>query len=239
MNSKVKWLFTIANKNDVPQEIIYDYIAKHFGKDSIKKLSDTEIDDVTRYVSDSRLVKNEKQLFLIIKKAEGILVSRDHLDRLSSKFGAHNLEELDENGIRGIMSILSSLEKKFLSRLPSIEIQDNVSIFVGSKSVYCGENPIPGVWLMRPGRKGVTICPDRYIDADPTKIFKKDRERSRGVSDNSSPEAVKIGGKTACWASGRISLTMYTHNGRFVAVRISGKVILGDIYDSDSNSYSL
>lgn len=92
---------------------------------------------------------------------------------------------------------------------------------------------------MRPGRKGVTICPDRYIDADPAKIFKKDRECSRCVSDDGSPEAVKIEGKIACWAAGRIRLTTYAHNSHFVAAHISGKIILGDIYDSDSNSYSL
>lgn len=109
---KIKWLFTIASKNKLPKEIIYEYIWEKYGKDSVRQLTAEEIDDVTDYVSQSRSLTNEKMIYLLIKKAERIGISRMSLDNMAKKRGSHNLEDMPRSGLISILVALNGIEKK-------------------------------------------------------------------------------------------------------------------------------
>ena len=61
--NQIKWIFSIARKNDIAKETVYEYIKSKHSVDSIKLLSKEGLDDVLKYVSDSRLTMLEKQLY--------------------------------------------------------------------------------------------------------------------------------------------------------------------------------
>lgn len=112
MDDSVKWLFTIASKNDIPNHVIYDYIKEKYEKTSVRALTPKEMQDTLAYVSDSRMVKNEKQIVRIIAIAKGIPLERESLDRMCSRFGGRRLEDLEEEGLRGMMKIVTSMAEK-------------------------------------------------------------------------------------------------------------------------------
>lgn len=233
MNNNIKWLFTIAHENDIPKEVIYEYIQKKFNKDSVKELSESQLKDVTEYVCDSRQIKTSKQIYMINRKAEDMLMSREYLNHLATKYGAHNLEELDENGIRGIMAILSSLEKKFLAHLPRVKVTNEANITIDDKLIYHGVDPIPGIWVMRPRRRSVTTCLDRYI-SNWDDISKKGQGKI--IPDFNMMSPFMFNNKMLCWGKGKVTVTPYMLDDKLVAITISGCITYGDIYDYYSNS---
>jgi hypothetical protein len=236
MKDKIKWLFSIAGKNDIPKEQIYEYI-KRFGKDSIRDLTEAELDDTLMYVSDSRLVKNEKQICLIEKKAASIMVCREHLDRLSHKFGSHTLEELDESGLRGILSILATMERNFLSHLPVIEINEEMEVVCGASTILTEDRPTPGNWVARPDGNKVRVCAERYLQSSIEKIADSKHTYTRTAKKDIFP--VRVAGTVVCWGSGKVSITIYRYNSKAVGLVVCGKIMMGDIYDRYSSGHVL
>lgn len=128
MNEDIKWLWTIAGKNDIPKDTIYGYIEKKYQKTHITDLNKAEMDDVLAYVCDSRLVTFEKQVVRIIATAKSIPLDRESLDRMCSRFGQRRLEDLDENGLRGMMSIVTGMVEKGKKGDNSFDNQQPVQI---------------------------------------------------------------------------------------------------------------
>ncbi|MDP3013035.1 MAG: hypothetical protein Q8M92_02250 [Candidatus Subteraquimicrobiales bacterium] len=127
MDDKIKWLFTIANKNDIPKERIYEYMLEKHNKTSVRELTPEELKDVTLFASDARLITFEKQVYRLIKMGIDMGIDREQLNRMSKRFGALTMEELDEAGLRGFSAMLAGIEKKIDKELPVIKT-DNITV---------------------------------------------------------------------------------------------------------------
>lgn len=229
MKKKIKWLFTIARKNDIPKEEIYRYMEENHGKDSVRKLTHEEMDDVLKFVSDSRLVTFEKQIFMLIKKGEEIGVDRDHLNNLSKKFGAHNIEELDEKGIKGLIAIVNSMEKKYYKNLPRFTVSNETTV---GDSGYKEYKMAEGTWVSTPHKDGIFMSHEDYptykqivdICGDPI-ILPNDKQTLSNVK---GPMQVEVNGTELGWLNGRGIMMMYVYKGKGLGFLIKGEVI----YDS-------
>ena len=222
--NQIKWIFSIARKNDIAKETVYEYIKSKHSVDSIKLLSKEGLDDVLKYVSDSRLTMLEKQLYFLSKKAASHNISRDALNTMAKKYGAHTIEELDEKGVRGLIAIVESMYKAMVKNAPRHRINGHLSL----KGEKDGFTYLDGVKMADESvvvlysDKGASIVSESYIGVSDD-VYERKTSRThrvtgvKAISLECGDTVVKIGD-----ISGSFKVSVYEISGVVAKIIIRG-----------------
>lgn len=217
---KIKWIHAIANKNDIGKETWHEYMLCKHGKASVTELDDKELDDVLKYVCDSRLFTFEKQIYLIMKMAEEIGMTKHTLDTMSSKFGAHDMEELDDAGIRGMISIVSSMIDRKKREAATVNAGETITIRTPETVIYSDTS----YFKLR-----VYTPRDGYIAIYDADYYLHDVKE---IADEKIEKKCKVNGQTVLMMSNpiwsflvmnTIKYTEYRYKNKMIAIIISAK----------------
>lgn len=199
MGHNAKWLYTIATKNDIPKSTVKEYMQRVHKKSSASDLTIEEMEDTLKYVSDSRLVKSEKQIYLIRKIAGEIGMGVPELNHLALKFGAAAMEELDEKGIRGMIAAVTSMVNK--ARKDATVCPPQLILITYSENgitTITTEVPSNGRWVMyAPRSNALYIYAEEYYQHDLDKVADEKEEAKRKVVD--MPVRVTVGCGNYLW----------------------------------------
>lgn len=178
-NSKIKWIFTLAGKNNITEESLYAYIKEKHNAESMKSLTDKQLNDVMLFVSDSRMIKTEKQIYLACKIAEELGIGDDGLNSLAKRLGAPSFRDLNEKGAAGMIAILTKMRasKAVVTISPGI----NLVVSNGEKSLYVNTGDTG--WVYTDNGKTMRITENMYCGCDIGKIADKKISAKASLSD--------------------------------------------------------
>lgn len=221
MPNKYKWIYAIAAKNDITNEAIHDYIATKHNLASLKDLNKEQVRDVMKFVSDSRMVKLEKQIYLIMKMAEEQCIDKESLDNMAKKFGSHTMEDLDEKGVRGVLAIVTSIIAKARKNAVCIPSMGSIKVTAADKAIFNREHS--GMFRVYQSNNAINIYDADYYMHDIESIAENKTEISCRMK---SPTALTVKCGTETWemhVNKKAVITEYLYRGNPIAITVKGK----------------